>query len=72
MLEPFDPDDADRFRKMFGPAQLDNQLRTLLQMCWMCLPDDRKTIDELEKVFRPMVDRAFKNMRDDRDAFGLP
>ena len=71
MMEPFDPDSPDRFSEMFGPGQIDCQLRSLLQMSWMLLPDDKKTIDDLERLFRPIVDRAFKDMRDDRDAFGL-
>lgn len=70
MQEPIDPQNPDAFRDMFGPGQIDCQLRQLLQMCWMILPDDRKSIDEIEKLFRPMVDRAFKDMRDDGKAFG--
>lgn len=72
MLGKFNPDDEDPFKGMFGPGQIDSQLRSMLQMCWMILPKDKKTIDDLERMFRPMVDRAFKDMRDDRDAFGLP
>ena len=72
MIESFDPGDSDKFREMFGPGQIDSQLRSLLQMSWMSLPSDKKSIDELERLFRPMVDRAFRDMRDDRDAFGLP
>jgi hypothetical protein len=37
----------------------------------MMLPDDKKTVDELEKQLRRIFDRAVANLRDDSDAFGL-
>jgi hypothetical protein len=37
----------------------------------MLLPDDRKTFDELEMQMRRIVDRAFKDFREDFEAFGL-
>ena len=57
---------------MFGPNQIDTQLRQLIQTCWMVLPEDKKSVDEVGWLFRPMVDRAFKDMREDGEAFGLP
>ena len=38
----------------------------------MMLPDGGKTVEELEKQFRRIVDRAIKDLREDSDAFGLP
>jgi hypothetical protein len=66
-----DPEGPDRMKSMFGPGQVDQQVRQAVQMCWMMLPDCSKTVDELEKQFRRIVDRAIKDLRDDADAFGL-
>lgn len=71
MHEMNDPEMNRKMREMFGPAHVDQQLRSAMQMCWMLLPDDRRTVDELEKQFRRMIDRAIQDFRDDADAFGL-
>jgi hypothetical protein len=57
---------------MFGPGHVDQSVRQAIQMCWMMLPDSRKTVAELEKQFRRIVDRAIKDLRDDSRAFRLP
>ncbi len=66
-----DPDAGDKLRKMFGPEQIDQHIRQAIQFCWMALPDDKRTVGELEKQVRRIVDRALKDMHDDREAFGL-
>ena len=71
MLEKFGEND-ERFREFFGPGQIDSQLRNLINMCWMTLPAEKKTIDELERIFKHIVDRAFRDLREDRVIFGLP
>jgi hypothetical protein len=71
MFEANDPDAADKMRQMFGPGQVDQQVRQAIHLCWMMLPTDKRTIDELEKQLRHIVDRAFKDLREDADAFGL-
>ena len=35
------------------------------------LPDGRRTTDEVEKQIRRLVERALRDLREDRDAFGL-
>ncbi len=72
MFDPKDPDARDKMRAMFIPGQIDQSVRQAIQMCWMMLPDDGKKVEELEKQFRRIVDRALKDLRDDADAFGLP
>jgi hypothetical protein len=66
-----DPEAQNKMRDMFGPGQVDQQIRQALQFCWMMLPDDRKNIDELEKQIRRILDRALKDFREDTDAFSL-
>jgi hypothetical protein len=67
-----DPKSAQKIRAMFGPGQVDQSVRQAIQTCWMMLPDGGKTVDELEKQFRRIVDRAIEDLREDSDAFGLP
>lgn len=66
-----DPDANDKFRRMFSPEQIDQQIRQAIQFCWMMLPDDKKTVDEVERQIRRLVDRALKDLREDFDSFGL-
>jgi hypothetical protein len=71
MFNPDDPQARDNMRRMFSPAQVDGLIRQAIQICWMMLPDDKKTVDELEKQFRRIGDRAIRDLREDADAFGL-
>jgi hypothetical protein len=66
------PENADKIRFMFGPGQVDQSVRQAIQMCWMMLPEGSRTVDELERQFRRIVDRAIDDLREDADAFGLP
>ena len=66
-----DPDAEKKVCEMLGPGQVDQLIRQTIQLCWMMLPEDRKTVDELEKQVRRIMDRAFKDLREDRDAFEL-
>jgi hypothetical protein len=72
MFDKDDPSAAAKMRAMFSPSQIDQSVRQAMQFCWMMLPDNAKTVDELEKQFRRIVDRAIKDLREDADAFGLP
>jgi hypothetical protein len=38
----------DSFRKLFGPAQVDQLLRQAISMCWMMLPEERRTVAKFE------------------------
>ena len=71
MFDPNDPAAKDKLRAMFGPGQADSQIRQAIHMCWMMLPDDKKTVTELEQQFRRLVDRALSDLREDAEAFGL-
>ena len=75
-VEKFDFDDnesldkmRDRMQAMFSPIQVDQSLRQAIGMCWMALPGEKRNIDELERQVRFMVDRAFKDMREDAKTF---
>jgi hypothetical protein len=67
-----DPEDMKRLRELMGPGHIDKSVRQAIHFCWLMLPEKERTIDELEKQFRRIVDRAIKDLREDSAAFGLP
>ena len=68
MLEKFDADgmEPDKLRKLMGPGGADHALRSAINMVWMTLPPDKKSLAELEKEVQRLVERAFRNMREDQ------
>jgi len=62
--------DPEEFRDMIGPGHADQMVRQAIQTCWMILPKNRKNLAELEKQFRRMVDRAFRDMKEDELQLG--
>jgi hypothetical protein len=64
-----DPKSVDRMRSFMGPGQVDQQIRQAIQFAWMMLPDERKTVTEVERVIRQIVDRALKDFQEDAEAF---
>jgi hypothetical protein len=71
MFKSDDPNAENKMRHMFGPGQVDQQIRQAIQMCWMMLPKDKKNVDELEKQIRRLMERAIKDLRKDFNVFGL-
>jgi hypothetical protein len=61
---------AEQMAEFFGPGQIDQFIRQAIQFCWGALPKDRRTPEDLEKQIHRLVDRALKDFRDDREAFG--
>ena len=55
---------------MFGPAQIDQQIRQAMQFCWMGLPQERRSVEEVEAQIRRIVERALRDFREDRQALG--
>jgi hypothetical protein len=64
-----DDESVKKMREMFGPGQIDQQIRQAINFCWMGLPQDKRNIDELERQIRRLVDRALNDLREDFDAF---
>jgi len=64
-----DDESLDQMRDMFGPSQIDQQIRQAIQFCWMGLPKDKRNVDELERQIRRLVDRAIRDLREDFDEF---
>jgi hypothetical protein len=65
-------DQPDRMAEIFGPAQIDHMIRQAVQFCWMGLPKERRSVDEVEAQVHRLVDRALRDFREDRQAFGKP
>jgi hypothetical protein len=65
-----EPEGGDRLRSVFGPGQLDHSIRQAIQLAWMMLPEERQTVEEVERVVRHLVDRALKDLREDGETFG--
>jgi len=72
IVKKFDGENPDpaQFLKMLGPGHVAQSVGQAIQACWMMLPQKRKTLDDLEKEFRRLVDRAFRDMREDDASFG--
>ena len=69
-LESDNRDAGERIADVFGPSHIDNMIRQAIQSCWISLPKERRTHDELERQIRRLVDRALKDFKEDRQAFG--
>lgn len=68
-FDPNDDESLDKMRDLFGPVHIDQLIRQAIQACWMLLPRGKRNVDETERHIRRMVDRAFKDMREDDKAF---
>jgi hypothetical protein len=68
---PLEGDDAaERMAEMFGPGQIDHQIRQAIRFCWIGLPRERRSVAEVETQIRRLVERALKDFREDYKAFG--
>ena len=66
-----DGEDAiERMAEVFGPAQIDHMIRQAVQFCWMGLPKERRSVEGVEAQIRRIVERALRDFREDRQAFG--
>ena len=51
------------------PAHVDESIRQAVQMCWMVLPPEKRTVEEVERQMRRLMDRALQNFREDQQTF---
>ena len=65
-------DPIELMREMSGPGHVDQSVRQAISSCWMALPKERRTIDEVEEEIRRLVDRAIANLREDQSVFDRP
>ena len=67
---PIEEDGGEGMRSFMGPGQVDQTIRQAIQMAWMMLPAEKKSIAEVERVVRQLVDRALEDLREDGITFG--
>ena len=54
------------------PGQVDFMIRAAIHKCWYALPAEQREIERVESVFRRLVDRAWRNLREDQTLFPPP
>jgi hypothetical protein len=59
------------FLEMFQtPAHVDQGIRQAIQLCWTVIPNERRTVEELQAQFRRSVERALMDFAEDTVAIG--
>ncbi|MCB8981521.1 MAG: hypothetical protein H6657_29290 [Ardenticatenaceae bacterium] len=58
-------------RDIMGPILVDQTLRQAIMHCWMMLPDDQRTPENVEKEMTRLLKRALDNLREDAASFGF-
>ena len=48
-----------------GPGTVDKMIRETMTMCWMSLPQSKRSIDILEVEMQRLLSRALENWRED-------
>ncbi|MGD0898053.1 MAG: Clp protease N-terminal domain-containing protein [Thermoguttaceae bacterium] len=71
MIE-FHEENSKEARDFLGPHAVDRMIRQAIAMCWMVLPDERRSLATVESEIRRVVDRALANLKEDAQAFGIP
>jgi hypothetical protein len=51
------------------PGRVDQAIRAAIHQCWHALPPERQTVEDVEGVFRRLVDRAFRDLHEDAELF---
>lgn len=69
--EKVDLDPRQSMSHLMGPHAVDQQIRQAVSLCWMVLPEEKKTVEAVEAEIRRIVDRALKDLRDDAAVFGI-
>lgn len=64
-------DPKNAMREMFGPAQVDQQIRAAISTCWMMMPPGKKTPEAVAAEVRRILERALANLAEDAKAFGF-
>ena len=67
--ENLDPAAQKTLQEMLGPQAVDNAVRQAISICWMALPRDKKSVDDLEREIRRLMERALKDLKEDARVF---
>lgn len=59
-------------RAFMGPLMVDQAIRQAIMHCWMALPEEQQSTENVEKEIMRLVKRALKDLQEDAGAFGFP
>lgn len=62
---------AKAMKRAIGPAAVDQQIRAAISVCWMMLPEKKRTPENVAAHIRRITERALKNLTDDAKEFEL-
>jgi len=65
------PEDMDKIRPFLGPQMVDQTIRQAIHFCWMSLPREKQTVEQVAGEMRRILERALDNLREDATAFGI-
>jgi histone H3/H4 len=65
------PGGRDEMRAKLGPHVVDQLVRQAISVCWMVVPDEKRTVKDVEAEVRRVVERALENLRQDAASFGF-
>jgi hypothetical protein len=66
-----DESGEEQMREFLSAGQVDQMVRHAIQSCWMALPKEKRSTDELKRQLNRMIDRAIQDMEEDRREFGM-
>ncbi|MCL4264395.1 MAG: hypothetical protein KJ069_14320 [Anaerolineae bacterium] len=58
-------------RDLLGPSIVAQAVRQAVMHCWMMLPKDQKTPENVEAQLTRLMKRAIEDMKEDATAFGF-
>lgn len=67
--EKIEGDAGDNEYGGLAPNALDQEIRHAITLCWMMLPAERRNTTEVRKEIYRILDRAFRDLSEDEDAF---
>ena len=70
--EPPDDDSMKQMRELLGPTAVDDAVSHAIRTCWMCLPTEKRTVEEVGRQLHRILDRSLANAKDDEGIFGSP
>ena len=63
--------DDPRVRESIGAGYVDQSIRHGIQICWGALPKERKNIEEVKRQMQRLLDRAIRDLEEDRKEFDM-
>ncbi|MCA9195261.1 MAG: hypothetical protein KDB03_25995 [Planctomycetales bacterium] len=64
-------DGGEQMREFLSSGQVDQMVRHAVQSCWMALPKDRRSAEEVRRQLNRMIERAIRDMDEDRKEFAV-